>query len=378
MFNFGLTEEQVMLQSTVRRYLEKECSTEFVREMMEDADGYSPKMWKDLAEMGLLGVNIPEPDGGSGMGLMGLMVVMEQMGRALFPGALLETMIVAEAISQEGDEEKRKFYLPKIASGDLIGTLAIDEPEGFWDEHAIQAKGKREGDRYLLSGTKLFVPYGHVADLMVCAVRTADSGRPEEGVTLLLLEPKKDGAKVETLSTMDESYRLCEVSLDGVSVPTSRVLGEEGAGWRIWDRLRQKATVLASAEMVGGAERAMEITVAYSKERLQFDKAIGSFQAIKHRCVDMLVDVVSSQGSVHYAAWAVENQAEDAEVAVSSAKAYASDVYVNTAQKALQSFGGIGFTWEHDIHLFLKRARRMEMTFGDAGFHKERVAGLWL
>ena len=130
--------------------------------------------------------------------------------------------------------------------------------------------------------------------------------------------------------------------------------------------------------MVGGAERTMEITVAYSKERLQFDKAIGSFQAIKHRCVDMLVDVVSSQSSVHYAAWAVDNQAEDAEIAVSSAKAYASDVYVNTAQKALQSFGGIGFTWEHDIHLFLKRARRMEMTFGDAGFHKERVAGLWL
>ena len=378
MFNFGLTEEQVMLQSTVRRYLEKECSTEFVREMMEDADGYSPKMWKDLAEMGLLGVNIPEPDGGSGMGLMGLMVVMEQMGRALFPGALLETMIVAEAICEAGDEEKKKLYLPKIASGDLIGTLAIDEPEGFWDEHAIQAKGKREGDRYLLSGTKLFVPYGHVADLMVCAVRTADSGRPEEGVTLLLLEPKKDGTKVEILSTMDESYRLCEVSLDGVSVPASRVLGEEGAGWQIWDGLRRKATVLASAEMVGGAERTMEITVAYSKERLQFDKAIGSFQAIKHRCVDMLVDVVSSQSSVHYAAWAVENQAEDAEVAVSSAKAYASDVYVNTAQKALQSFGGIGFTWEHDIHLFLKRARRMEMTFGDAGFHKERVAGLWL
>ena len=378
MFNFGLTEEQVMLQTTVRRYLERECPTEFVREMMEDADGYSPKMWKDLAEMGLLGVNIPEPDGGSGMGLMELIVVMEQMGRAIFPGALLETMIVAEAINEIGDDEIKKLYLPKIASGDLIGTLAIDEPEGFWDAYAIQAKGKREGERYLLSGTKLFVPYAHVADLMVCAVRTGDNGLPEEGVTLLLVEPKKDGTKVETLSTMDESYKLCEVSLDGVSVPASRVLGEEGDGWRIWDGLRQKATVLASAEMVGGAERAMEISVAYGKERHQFDKAIGSFQAIKHRCVDMLVDVVSSRGSVHYAAWAVENKAEDTEIAVSSAKASTSEVYVNTTQKALQSFGGIGFTWEHDIHLFLKRARRMEMTFGDAGFHKERVAGLWL
>ena len=378
MFNFGLNEEQLMLQRTVRRYVEKECTTEFVREMMEDANGYSPKMWQDLAGMGLLGVNIPEADAGSGMGLVELIVVIEQMGRAIFPGSLLETMMVAEAISEGGNGDQKKSYLPKIANGELIGTLAIDEPGGFWDAEAVQATAKREGGRYRLSGTKLFVPYAHVADLMVCAVRTSEGGRPEEGVTLLLVEPKNDGAKVETLPTMDESYKLCEVSLDGVSVSASQVLGEEGAGWHLWDKIRQKATVLASAEMVGGAERVMEIIVAYSKERQQFDKLIGSFQAIKHRCVDMLVDVVSSRGCVYYAAWAVENQAKDAEIAVSSAKAYASDAYVNASQKALQSFGGIGFTWEHDIHLFMKRARRLEMTFGDATFHRERMASLWL
>jgi len=378
MFNFGLNEEQLMLQRTVRRYVDKECTTEFVREMMEDTDGYSPKMWQDLVGMGLLGVNIPEADAGSGMGLVELMVVMEQMGRAIFPGALLETMMVAQAISEGGNEDQKKSYLPKIANGELIGTLAIDEPEGFWEAEAVQATAKREGDRYRLSGTKLFVPYGHVADLMVCAVRTSEGSRPEEGVTLLLVEPKNDGAKVETLPTMDESYKLCEVSLDGVSVPASQVLGEEGAGWHLWDKIREKATVLASAEMVGGAERVMEIIVAYSKERQQFDKLIGSFQAIKHRCVDMLVDVVNSRGCVYYAAWAVENHAKDAEIAVSSAKAYASDAYVNAAQKALQSFGGIGFTWEHDVHLFMKRARRLEMTFGDATFHRERMASLWL
>jgi len=378
MFNFGLNEEQLMLQRTVQRYVDKECTTEFVREMMEDADGYSPKMWQDLAGMGLLGVNIPEADAGSGMGLVELMVVMEQMGRAIFPGALLETMIVAEAIKEGGNEDQKKSYLSKIGSGELIGTLAIDEPEGFWEAEAVQATAKLEGDKYRLSGTKLFVPYGQVADLMVCAVRTSEGSQPEEGVTLLLVEPKKDGAKVETLPTMDESYKLCEVSLDGMSVPASRILGEEGAGWHFWDKIRQKATVLASAEMVGGAERVMEIIVAYSKERQQFDKLIGSFQAIKHRCVDMLVDVVNSRGCVYYAAWAVENQAKDAEIAVSSAKAYASDAYVNAAQKALQSFGGIGFTWEHDIHLFMKRARRLEMTFGDATFHREHMASLWL
>ncbi|MBW1912577.1 MAG: acyl-CoA/acyl-ACP dehydrogenase [Deltaproteobacteria bacterium] len=378
MFNFGLNEEQVMLQSTVRRYMEKECTTEFVREMMEDANGYSPKMWQDVADMGLLGVNISEVDAGSGMGLVELMVVMEQMGRALFPGALLETMMVAEAINEWGNGDQKKLYLPKIANGELIGTLAIDEPEGFWDAEAVQATGKREGDRYRLSGTKFFVPYANVADLMVCAVRTSKGSRAEEGVTLLLVEPKKDGVKVETLPTMDESYKLCEVCLDGVAISASQILGEEGAGWQIWDKVRQKATVLASAEMVGGAERVMEMIVAYSKERQQFDKLIGSFQAIKHRCVDMLVDVVNSRGCVYYAAWAVENQAKDAEIAVSSAKAYASDAYVNAAQKALQSFGGIGFTWEHDIHLFMKRARRLEMTFGDATFHRELMASLWL
>jgi alkylation response protein AidB-like acyl-CoA dehydrogenase len=378
MFNFGLSEEQALLQTTVRKFMTERCPTTFVREMMEDSVGYSPAMWKEMAELGWLGVNIPEEYGGSDMGFVFMTVVMEQMGAALLPAPFLETAMVAEAIVQGGTGDQKQDYLPKIASGDLIATLAVDEPEGFWSAGAIQARAVRDGDGYRVTGTKLFVPYAHVAGLVLCAVRTSDEANAEDGITLLLLDPKAEGVAVDSLLIMDESCRLCELRLDGVKVPAASVLGEEGRGWSVLDRVRQRATVLAAAEMVGGTEKTMDMIVEYSKMRQQFGKFIGSFQAIKHRCVEMLVDMQSSRGTVYYAAWALDNQVEDTELAVSSAKAYASDAYADATQKALQSYGGIGFTWEHDVHLFMKRARRLEMVFGDATFHRERIASLWL
>jgi alkylation response protein AidB-like acyl-CoA dehydrogenase len=378
MFNFGLNEDQVMLRTTANKFMTERFPVKFVRQLMEDPKGYPPDLWKAMAELGWMGVSIPEAYGGMGMGLPFLMVLLEQMGRVLAPVPYLETVVAAEAIVQAGSEAQKQQYLPKIASGDLIATLAVDEPDGFWEADAVVARAVRKGDGYRVSGVKLFVPYAHVAGLVVCAVRTGSGAAPEEGITLLLLDPHAGGVTAKPIPAMDETYRLCELTLDGVAVPATQVLGKEGEGWAILDQVRQKAAVLAAAEMVGGAERAMEMVVEYSKMRQQFGQLIGVFQAIKHRCVDMLVDVQGSRGTVYYAAWALENQAKDAALAVSSAKAYASDTYVNATKKGLQSFGGIGFTWEHDIHLFLKRARRLEMAFGDATYHREKIASLWL
>jgi alkylation response protein AidB-like acyl-CoA dehydrogenase len=376
MFNFGLNEEQNLLQTTVAKFMADRCSTAFVREMMEDPNGYSPKMWKEMADLGWLGVNIPEEYGGSGMGFFFLTVIAEQTGKALLPAPFLETATVAEAIVQGGSEVQKQEYLPRIAAGELIATLAIDEPEGFWTADAIQAQAVREGDGYRVTGTKLFVPYARAAGLILCAVRTG--GEAEEGVTLLLIDPKAQGVTAEDIPIMDETYRLCELKLDGVVVPPANVLGKEGRGWALFEQVRQKAALLAAADMVGGAGQAIHLIVEYSKMRQQFGQFIGSFQAIKHRCVDSWADMQGSQNTVYYAAWALDNEADDAQIAVSQAKAFASDTYAESTQKALQSFGGIGFTWEHDIHLFMKRARRLEMAFGDAAFHRERIASLWL
>ncbi len=376
--NFGLSEEQSMLKKTVRKFMEDRCPTTFVREMMADAGGYSPKQWQEMAELGWMGLTIPEEYDGMGMGLVELAVMMEEMGRAVLPAPFVETLMAAEALLQAGSAEQKKEYLPRIASGELIATLAMDEPEGFWEAAAIKAKAVPEGDGYKVSGTKLFVPYANAAGLIVTAVRTAEGAAPEEGITLICLDPKAPGVTVTPLKTMDQAYRLCEVQMDGVAVPAARVLGEAGQGWPVLEKVIRKYIVALSAEMVGGAEKAMEMTVQYAKERVQFGKPIGSFQAIKHRCADMLVDIEGSRGSLYYAAWAVENDVPGADLAASAAKAYCSDTYFKVTAGSIQCFGGIGFTWEHDIHLFFKRAKRLETTCGDATFHRERIAELWL
>ncbi|MHB1421219.1 MAG: acyl-CoA dehydrogenase family protein [Bacillota bacterium] len=378
MFNFALNEEQEMLRKTVRSFLEDNCSTEFVRTMLDDSNGYSPKMWLEMAELGWLGLNIPEEYNGMGMSMVDLEVVMEQMGRAILPAPFLETVIASEALILGGNEVQKQLYLPRIASGELIATLAIDEPEGYWTAGSINAKAVQESDGLRVTGSKMFVPYAQSAGIIICAVRTAEGKCAKEGITLVILDPKAEGVSIIPLNAMDEAYRLCEVKLDGVKIPTCSVLGEAGKGWPILDKVMQKAAVLAAAEAVGGTEKALEMIVQYSKERIAFDKPIGSYQAIKHRCADIFVDMESTRGSVMYAAWAQQNGAADAETSASAAKANASDIYVNAAQKILQSFGGIGFTWEHDIHLFLKRARRLEMAYGDAGLHREKIASLWL
>jgi alkylation response protein AidB-like acyl-CoA dehydrogenase len=269
---------------------------------------------------------------------------------------------------------REAMKLPKMAKGEYIATVAIAEAAGRFDAGGIELKAGKKGADYTLSGEKFFVPDAHVADCIVVAARSSGSG--EEGVTLLMVPAKQKGVTITQLKTVDMTRRLCHVKFDGVTVPAANLLGKEGQGWPILRRTLDIATAALSAEMVGTAQKALDIAVDYAKTRVQFGKPIGSFQAVKHKCVDMMVAVENTRSLTYYACWTVDERLAEAATAVPMAKAYASDMAKNVTSEAIQVHGGIGFTWEHDLHLYFKRAKGSEFTFGDATWHRERVAQL--
>lgn len=374
--DFGFSDEQDMLRQTARAFLQENCPTTFVRQMMEDERGYSPKLWKDMAELGWLGLAFPEAYGGQGLGFVDLTVILEEMGAALLPSPFLSTVLLAgQTLLVGGSEAQKNAYLPKIADGSLIATLAMTEPSGRFDAEGIaEVKAAAEGDGFRLSGTKLFVLDAHVADVMIVAARTKEAGDKSFGISLFLVDRNTPGVTITVLKTMDQTRKQCEVVFDQVQVGRERLLGMLDMGWPILHKVLNIATVALCAEMVGGAQRVLDISVNYAKERVQFGRPIGSFQAIKHKCADMMLQVESAKSAAYYAAWAVDEDAAEAPMAVSMAKAYCSDAYRNTAGEGIQVHGGIGFTWEHDMHLYFKRAKYSEFTFGDAAYHRELVA----
>jgi alkylation response protein AidB-like acyl-CoA dehydrogenase len=374
--DFGFSDEQDMLRQTARAFLEEHCPTTFVRQMMEDDKGYSPDLWKEMAELGWLGLAFPEAYGGQGFGFVDLTVILEEMGAALLPSPFLSTVVLAgQTILIGGSEAQKKTSLPRIADGSLIATLAMTEPSGRFDADGITAvKATPEGEGFSISGTKLFVPDAHVAEVMVVAARTKEAGDKSFGVSLFLVDSNSPGISVTLLKTMDQTRKQCEVVFDQVRVGRDRLIGMLDMGWPILQKVLNLATVSLCAEMVGGAQRVLDLSVAYAKERVQFGRPIGSFQAIKHKCAEMMLQVESAKSAAYYAAWAVDEDVPEAPLAVSMAKAYCSDAYRNTAGEGIQVHGGIGFTWEHDMHLYFKRAKYAEFTFGDATYHRELVA----
>ncbi|ETX03513.1 MAG: hypothetical protein ETSY2_33235, partial [Candidatus Entotheonella gemina] len=266
-------------------------------------------------------------------------------------------------------------YLPKIADGSLIATLAMTEPSGRFDAEGIgEVRALPSDDGFQISGTKLFITDAHVSDLLVVAARTKDAGDKSFGVTLFLVDRNTAGITVNLLETMDQTRKQCEVVFDRVNVSRDRVLGQVDMGWPVLQKVLNLGCAALCAEMVGGAQRVLDISVDYAKERVQFGRPIGSFQAIKHKCAEMMLQVESAKSAAYYAAWAVDEDVPEAPLAVSMAKAYCSDAYRHTAGEGIQVHGGIGFTWEHDMHLYFKRAKYTEFTFGDATYHRELVA----
>ncbi|HZI82929.1 MAG TPA: acyl-CoA dehydrogenase [Casimicrobiaceae bacterium] len=374
--DFGFNADQEMLRATARKFLENECTSDFVRARMAEDAGFTPQFWTKLAEQGWLGLVYPEPYGGAGLGFVDLTVLMEEMGRAVMPGPFFSTLLGGLVILEAGSDAQKKEWLTKIAEGEARVALAWTEPNARWDAAGVTTTAKASGSGFTLTGTKLFVPDAHVADALVVVARTREGKNPEDGVSMFLIPANATGVSVKTLPTMDQTRKLCEVKLADVAVPSSALLGAKDAGWTPLARVIQRATVALCAEMCGGAQKVLDMTTEYAKIRIAFGKPIGAYQGVKHKAADMLVELENAKSLTYYAAWAVDNNVPEAALAASMAKAYTSDAYRKVAGAGIQLHGGIGFTWEHDLHLYFKRAKSSEATFGDATFHRERVAQL--
>jgi alkylation response protein AidB-like acyl-CoA dehydrogenase len=373
--DFGFSEEQEMLRKSARDFLAKEAPMTYVRQMMEDERGFRDDLWRKMAELGWTGLVLPEAFGGAGLDFVDMVVVLEEMGRVVLPGPFFSTLVGAVALLDAGSAAQQQEWLPKIAAGEARVTLAQLEPNARWDADGIELEARKADGGFALSGTKLFVPDAHTADLLVVAGR-APGSKGAEGISLFLVDAKAPGVTTTLLKTMDQTRKLCEVVLKDVRVPAGHVLGEPGQGWKRLEHVVDRGKVGICAEMCGGAEKVLEMSVEYAKVREQFGRPIGSFQAIQHKCANMLVEVESSKSATYYAAWAVANDVAEAPLAAAMAKAYCSDAYRHTAGEGIQIHGGIGFTWEHDMHIYFKRAKSSEVTFGDATWNREIVAQL--
>jgi len=370
--DFAFSEEQEMLRRSAREFLAKECSTKVVRRLMESGDGYDEALWKKMADLGWPALGIPEEYGGVGT-FLDLVVVLEEAGRALLPGPFFSTMgLAVPVLIEAGTEAQKKEVLSEIASGSARATLAFTEPSGRWDAGSIALTAKQSSGGWRLDGVKVFVPDVEVADYIVVVARTRGEG--EEGLTLLLVKGKPKGMAVRPLETLDMTRRWSEIRFDGVQLGADAVMGAPDKAWPRLKRALEWATSALCAEMVGGVQKVLETSTEYAKTRHQFGKPIGIYQAVSHKLADMLVLAESGRSATYYAAWTVEADAPDRSLASSMAKAYVSDAYRKVAGDGIQVHGGIGFTWEHDMHLYFKRAKSSEVTLGDATFHRELVA----
>lgn len=371
--DLGLSEEQNMLRMSAHSFLEKECPVTLVREMEEDERGYPPELWRKMAEMGWMGVVIPEEYGGIEGNFLDLTVLLEEMGRTLLPGPFFSTVVLGGlTILAAGNTMQKEELLPKIANGEMILTLAMTEASSRHDAAGIEVRATTEGDDYVINGTKLFVPNAHVSDYMVCAAKTRDGVSPEEGITLFLVDSKSPGISVTILETI-AADKQCEVIFDNVRIPKENILGELDKGWSVLDKITQQAAVANCALMLGGAYQVIEMTVAYTKERVQFGRPIGSFQAIQHKCADMATEIDGARYITYQAAWKI-SEGLPSSIEVSMAKAWVSEAYRRTCGQGHQIHGGIGFTEEHNMGLYFRRAKAMEIAFGDADYHRELIA----
>ncbi len=371
--DFGLSEEQDLLQRSARDFLVQECSPQFVRALLDDAHGFSPELHRKMAALGWTGLLVPEKFGGLGLGLLDMTLLLEEMGRAVLPGPFLFSATLATfALMRGGSSAQKKAWLPRLASGEAIGSLAFLEASDRLDAAGISLKARKKRDGYRLSGTKMFVPFATVADVFVVAVRTG--GKGGKGVSLVLVERDAPGLTIKPLDIFDRTRRVYEVRFK--QVPISGFLGKEGKGWKLLAQLQDLACVALSADSLGGAQQALDMAVEYTKVREQFNRPIASFQALKHMAAEMVSEIEPARSLVWYAAYAFDTRASDASRAASVAKARLSEVYTRTTNKAVQMHGGIGFTWEHDMHFWFKRAKWNEFAFGAAAYHRERVAHL--
>lgn len=371
--DFALSEEQKMLRDIARDFLEKECPKSLVKEMEKDPSGHPRELWQKMADLGWQGLVIPESYGGTGGSFLDLTVLLEEMGRACLPGPFFCTTVLgALTIIEAGTEDQNRQLLPPIVKGDAIVTLAFNEASDRWDAEGIRCVAQIRGDTYTINGTKLFVPNAHIADWLIVAARTSTGDIPESGITLFLVNRETKGITTTVLDTIDTD-RQCEIQFQEVEVPSGNVIGQAERGWEVLQRTLEYATVAKCVEMVGGAQQVLDMTVQYAKERMQFGRPIGSFQAVQHRCADMATDVDGSRFITCLAAWKL-SEGLPCSREVSIAKSWVSEAYRRVTKAGHQVHGGIGFTLDHDMQLYYRKAKASASAFGNANWHLNQIA----
>jgi alkylation response protein AidB-like acyl-CoA dehydrogenase len=364
---FIFTDEQLELQATVRGFLADKSAEDAVRRLMATPSGYDPDVWKQMSDqLGLQGMAVPEEYEGAGFGYVELGIVFEEMGRALLCAPYLATVaLAAETLLRCGDEAAKKDLLPALAAGGVIGTLAVLEQPGRWDEAGIAMRGERRGPGWVLHGAKRHVLDGHIADIILVAART------DAGIGLFAVDGSAPGLTRTPTATMDQTRKQAHLEFTGTP---ARLIGDEGTGWPVVRQVLDTAAILLAAEQVGGASRALAMAAGYAQVRAQFGRPIGSFQAIKHMCADMLTETEAARSAAYGGLWALAMEDDEAPVAASLAKVYCSQAYCRVAADNIQVHGGIGFTWEHPAHLYFKRAKTCESMFGTPAYHRELLA----
>jgi alkylation response protein AidB-like acyl-CoA dehydrogenase len=361
--NFDLTDEQQMLQAAAREFLAARLKSERIRQLAESDDAFSEDLWREMSDLNWPGVMVSEQYGGQELGTVELAVLMEQLGYALTPGPILSSMLAAIALETAATDEQKERYLAPLATGEQRGTLALWDAGAGWAPDDITLEPEQANGGYVLNGEKLFVLDAGRADFFIVGA---------SGDRRFIVERDTEGVSIAPTETIDATRKQYAVKLDGVNVGEDAAFGGPGE----LARARVRAYIALAAELAGVAQRTLEMAVDYAKERKQFNRPIGAYQAVSHRCAQMLLETEGARSAAYYAAWAADNEPETAPLAASMAKAYASDAGTRVTNASLQVHGGIGFTWEHDLHLYLKRASSAAVMFGDARWHREQVARL--
>jgi alkylation response protein AidB-like acyl-CoA dehydrogenase len=382
---FAFTQEQEMIRDTAAAFLAEVSDSAAVRRAMATEQGYEPQLWERICgEMYWQAIHIPEQYGGMGLGYVELVAMLEQMGGHLLCSPFYSTVcLAANALLVAGSEEQKSQWLGQICEGGLTATLGFNGGSRGWDADSVTATWRREGDSFVLDGDYRYVIDGHTAGLLIVAAREEGS-TGESGISLFLLPADTAGVSRQWLPTMDQARKQASVQLDQVSLGADALMGEAGQAWSALAKVIDLATVALAAEQVGGSQRLLDMTVEYTGERVQFGRSIASFQAVKHKAADMMMKTEVARSAVYYAACVAQEALEDGPLAselaeaASVAKSYCSDAYFAIAGDSLQLFGGVGFTWEYDVHLYFKRAKSSEHLLGDGAQHRERLAAMLL
>jgi alkylation response protein AidB-like acyl-CoA dehydrogenase len=382
---FAFTQEQEMIRDTAAAFLDEVSGSEAVRRAMATEQGYEEELWRRIcSEMVWQAIHVPEDCGGMGLGYVELVAMLEQMGRYLLCAPFFSTVCMAgNALRVAGSVEQQTHWLGKLCAGELTATLAFNGGCSRWDADAITATWRKEGAGYVLNGDYRYVIDGHTAELLIVAARAVGS-TGAQGVSLFLLPAGTTGVTRQWLPSMDQTRKQAAVHLDNVSLGEDALMGEAGQGWEALSKVIDLATIALAAEQVGGCQQLLDMTVAYTGERVQFNRTIASYQAVKHKAADMMLKTEVARSAVYYAACVAQEAleggplAEELGEAASVAKSYCSDAYFAIAGDALQLFGGVGFTWEYDVHLYFKRAKSSEHLLGNGTQHRERLASVLL